>query len=227
MLSPKPKTKPKNTKAAPPPRSAWLKPITLIIATVLSLLGSVGQFLFIESFDAEIGARTSEMRDIEAHAATLRSTQTEYFNSYVQANLLFALNPADVSVNRGVTAQMYQLAILDRAFPFRAILGEMAIAGLFDFKTVNDQYRSLSEKARADLSYESYNALNGFEKDILDKALTLQHNLQARFFNAQNEKAVAETARDQRRGWLIAMTALGTVLLLGANLIEERKKSAT
>ena len=214
------------TMISKPSQFRWLKPVTLVIATVLALLGSLGQFVFVESFDVQIGERTAEMRDIEAHAATLRTTQNEYFNSYVQANLLFALNPSDTSVNRGVTGQMYQLAILDRAFPFRAILGEMAIAGLFDFKTVNDQYRALSEKARADLTYASYNALNGFEKDILDKAQSLQYKMQDRFFVAQNEKAAAEMARDNRRFWLTAMTALGTILLLGANLMEERKKGA-
>ena len=203
----------------------WLKSIILVIATTLSLLGSVGQFLLIESFDDVIGARAAELRAIETRAATLRSTQAEYFNSYVQANLLFALNPADISVNKGVTGQMYQLAILDRAFPFRAIMGEMAIAGLFDFKTTNDQYRALSEKARADLSYESYSALNAFEKDILDRALTLQHSMQDRYLVAQTEKAEAEAARDARRLWLVLMTALGTVLLLVANLVEEKKKA--
>ena len=167
------------------------------------------------------------MREIESRAATLRSTQAEYFNSYVQANLLFALNPADITVNKGVTGQMYQLAILDRAFPFRAIMGEMAIAGLFEFKSTNDQYRKLSEAARADLSYVSYSALNAFEKDILDRALTLQHNMQNRFFVAQEERTLAETARDKRRLWLTLMTAIGTILLLAANLMEETKKAGS
>lgn len=203
----------------------WLKTSTLILATVMSLLGSIGQFFFIDSYDDVIGARTAEMRNIESRATTLRSTQAEYFNSYVQANLLFALNPADITVNKGVTGQMYQLAILDRAFPFRAIMGEMAIAGLFEFKSTNDQYRKLSEAAREDLSYESYSALNAFEKDILDRALTLQHSMQDRFFVAQEEKAVAETARDKRRLWLTLMTAIGTILLLAANLMEETKKA--
>jgi hypothetical protein len=203
----------------------WLKTSTLILATVLSLMGSIGQFFFIETYDDVIGARTAEMRDIESRAATLRSTQAEYFNSYVQANLLFALNPADITVNKGVTGQMYQLAILDRAFPFRAIMGEMAIAGLFEFKSTNDQYRKLSEAARADLSYESYTALNAFEKDILDRALTLQHNMQDRYFGAQEEKSAAETARDKRRLSLTLMTAIGTILLLAANLMEETKKA--
>lgn len=203
----------------------WLKTATLVLATALSLMGSVGQFFFIEGYDDVIGSRTAEMREIEAHAATLRSTQAEYFNSYVQANLLFALNPADISVNKGVTGQMYRLAILDRAFPFRAILGEMAIAGLFEFKSTNDQYRKLSEAARADFSFESYSALNAFEKDILDRALTLQHTMQDRFFAAQAEKAEAETAREKRHLWLTLMTAIGTILLLAANLMEERRKS--
>ncbi len=204
----------------------WLKMATLILATVLSLLGSAGQFFFIETYDDVISARTSEMRQIESRASTLRSTQAEFFNAYVQANMLFAMNPSDVKVNKGVTAQMYQLAIIDRAFPFRAILGEMAMAGLFEFKATNDQYKALADAARADLGYESYNALIAFEKDILDRALTLQHNLQDRFFVAQEERALAEDERDKRRLWLTLMTAVGTILLLAANLMEETKKAA-
>ncbi len=203
-----------------------LKPFTLIFATVLSLLGSFGPFIFIEHFDAQIAARAAEMRDIESRVATMRTTQNEYFNAYVQANLLFALNPADVTVNRGVTAQMYKLSILDRAFPFRALMGEMAIAGLFDFKTTNDQYHLLSEAARTDFTYESYSALNTYERSILDRAQTLQSNLQDRYFAAQAEKANNEAARERRRLWLAVMSALGTILLLAANLMVERKKTA-
>ena len=204
-----------------------LKATTLIFATALSLLGSLGQFVFVEGWNALIGARGAEMRDIEAHVATLRTTQNEYFNAYVQANLLFALNPADISVNKGLVGQMYRLAILDRAFPFRAMMGDLAIAGLFDFKKTNDEYRTLSEAARADLTAQSYAALNAFEKNILDQALNLQNKLQDRFFVAQNEKAVAEEARDKRRLMLTVLAALGTILLLVANLIavgKERKK---
>ncbi len=70
----------------------------------------------------------------------------------MQGNLLFALNPADITVNRGV---------------IRALRGEMATAGLFDFKTTNDQYHLLFDAARADFTYESYTALNNFERSIL------------------------------------------------------------
>ena len=200
-----------------------LKAAILIFATFLSLLGSLGQFIFIERWDAEIGARAAEMRDIEAHVATLRTTQNEYFTSYVQSNLLFAFNPADTSVNKGLVGQMYRLAILDRAFPFRTMMGDLAIAGLFDFKKTYDAYRTLSEAARNDLTAESYGALNTFEKNILDQALTFQGKLQERYFAAQNEKAVAEQARDKRRLMLTVLAALGTVLLLIANLIAVGK----
>lgn len=205
------------------PFALSLKAATLIFATGLSLLGSLGQFAFVEGFDAQIAARGAEMRDIEAHVATLRTTQNEYFNGYVQSNLLFALNPAETSVNKGLVGQMYRLAILDRAFPFRAMMGDLAIAGLFDFKKTNDEYRGLSEAARADLTAGSYAALNAFEKNILDQALNFQGKLQDRYFVAQSEKAAAEAARDKRRLMLTVLAALGTVLLLVANLIEVRK----
>jgi hypothetical protein len=200
-----------------------LKASTLIFATLMSLLGSFGPFLLIEKFDSMIAARAAEMRAIETRIATLRSTQNEYFNAYVQSNLLFALNPADSSVNRGITGQMYRLAIYDRAFPFRAMMGEMAIAGVFNFKTTNDQYNKLSDAARADFTLESYNALNQFEREILDRAHVLQDQLQDRYFAAQDEKAAAEAGKDRRRTWLALMTALGTILLLAANLIKEAR----
>ena len=163
------------------------------------------------------------MRGIESRVATLRTTQNEYFNAYVQGNLLFALDPANVSANRGVTGKMYQLALYDRAFPFRAIMAELAIAGTFTFKPVNDEYKSLSDEARATLSFASYNALNEFEKKILDQALNLQHTLQDRYFAAETEKAAAEAQRDRRRLLMTILTALGTCLLLGANLMAERR----
>ncbi len=200
-----------------------LKSATLILATALSLMGSLGQFIFVEGWNGVAAARSAEMRDIEARVNMLRTTQNEYFNAYVQANLLFALNPADTSVNKGLVGQMYRLAILDRAFPFRAMMGELAIAGLFDFKTVNDKYRGLSEDARNSLTAESYGALNSFEKDILDKALDLQNRLQDRFFAAQNEKALADEASERRRLWLTILTTLGALLLLGANLMASKQ----
>ena len=201
-----------------------LKPMTIVFATLLSLFGSFAPSYFIEPTDNLIGARNSELHDIERRVSILRETQSEYFSNYVQSNLLFALNPGDITVNRGVTAKMYQLAILDRAFPFRALLGEMAIAGLTDFKSTSDQYRTLSEKARADFTFESYSALNNFERDILDRAQALQYKLQDRYFAAQNEKTAAESERDSRRRWFGIMTALGTILLLAANLMVEGKR---
>ncbi len=201
--------------------SGAVKPLALVVGSGLSLMGSVGQFFLIDGYDAIASARASEMRGIEKTLATLRTTQNEYFTAYVQGNLLFALDPADTSRNRGVTAKMYQLAIIDRAFPFRAIMAELAIAGAFEFKPTNDRYRELSEAARADLTYERYTALNMFERDMLDKAFALQGRLQDRYYEAEREKAQAESAREVRRTWMMVLTGLGTILLLAANLLAE------
>lgn len=207
-------------------RRSPIKPAALVIGSVLSLFGGVGQFYFVDSYGDVASARSGEMREIERTLATLRTTQNEYFNAYVQANLLFALDPADVSKNRGVTAQMYRLAIYDRAFPFRAIMAELAISGVFDFKSTNDTYRALSDAARAELTFERYNALNIYEREILDKAFELQKKLEDRHFVADEEKNVAENARDVRKIWLMILAALGTIFLLAANLIADRQSHA-
>jgi hypothetical protein len=203
----------------------WLspKPFTIILATLLGLLGSIGQFLFIEDYDNSIAGIAEQIHDIEQRVATLRSTQNEYFNGYVVANLLFALNPADSTQDRGVTADMYRLAVLDKAAPFRAIMAELSMAGVFPFTETNDKYRTLSEAARADLTRENYVALNEFEKSILDRALTLQHDLQDKYFVALDAKNKLEAARDNRRYWLTMLTAIITILMLAANLIAERR----
>lgn len=204
-----------------------LKATTLIVATVLSLLGSLGQFIFIDGWEGIASARASEMRQIEARVSTLRTSQSQFYNAYVQGNLLFAMNPADTSNDKGLTADMFKLALYDRGFPFRAMLGELAIAGLLNFKDTIAVYNGLADTSRSDLSLQSYNIVNLFEKDILDKALTYEHKLQERYLDAQTEKADAEQARDRRRLWLTVITALGTCLLLGANLMAERTTIAT
>jgi hypothetical protein len=210
----------------PAPRRFPLKAATLIIASGLSLFGSAGQFFFVESWEEVAAERDAEMRDIERRVATLRATQTEYFNAQVQGNLLFALDPADGTRNRGIVGKLYQLSLIDRAFPFRAILAELAMAKTFDFTTVNGEYKRLNEAASADFSFQNFVAITAFERDILDKALDLQHKLQDRYIVAQAEKAEAERTSDRRRVWLIALTGLGTCLLLVANLIVGKDPQA-
>ena len=201
-----------------------LKSITLIIAASMSLLGSVGQFFLVDGWNDIAAARSSEMRSIENKISLLRQTQTEYFNTQVQGNLLFALDPGDQTRNSGIVAKLYQLSLLDRAFPFRAILGELAIAGVIDFTETNAEYNKVQEAARGDFSYQNFTAVNEFERNIIDRALKLQHQLQDRYFVASDEKAVAEALRDRRKLWLIGLTALGICLLLGANLIAEKNR---
>lgn len=199
-----------------------LKAATLLIAATMSLVGSAGQFVLIDHWQDLAEARETELRDIERRIATLRSTQTEYFNAQVQGNLLFALDPADQTKNRGLVSKLYQLSLIDRAFPFRAILAELAIAGAFDFTATNTEYKRLQAAASADFSYQNFTAVTLFERQVLDQALELQHTLQDRYFQARAEKAAAEHVSDRRRVWLIALTSIGTCLLLVANLLVTR-----
>jgi hypothetical protein len=205
--------------------SGPLKAVTLVLAAGLSVFGSAGQFLLVDSWEDLARTREMELRDIERRVATLRTTQTEYFNAQVQGNMLFALDPSDQTRNRGLVGKLYQLSLIDRAFPFRAILAELAIAKTFDFSTVNAEYKKLQDTALGDFSFQNFTAITMFERQVLDQALDLQHKLQDRYFQAQNERIQAEATSDRRRAWLIALTSLGTCLLLAANLIVGKAPS--
>lgn len=205
-------------------RRGSLKGVTLVLATLLSLFGTIGQFYLVEKTRGVADARAEEMRAIETRTETLRAAQAAYFNSQVQGNLLFALNPADATSNDGIVANLYQLAILDRAFPFRSILGELAIAGAIKFKSVNDDYNALRVRAAADFSYESYMAVGEFERKILDSAMALHDALQDRYWKAQDEKAKADAETERRRALLLAVTGAATCLFLLANLISANEE---
>jgi hypothetical protein len=152
----------------------------------------------------------------------LRTAQAAYFNAQVQGNLLYALNPADRSVNKGITGDLYQVALLDRSFPFRSILGELAIAGAIEFKPVNDRYDAIRTRAMTDFSYDAYMAVGAFEHESIDQAMALHGALQDRFWKAQEEKEKAEAIADRRRALLIAVAGAATCLFLLANLIGVR-----
>lgn len=199
------------------------KTAAIVIGFVLSMLGAAGQFFFVDTLSAQVESKDSEVRKIDARISKLREAQAQYFNAQVQSSTLFALDPANEERRRGIVAKLYQLNLLDKAFPFRAVLAEMALAGVFEFKQVNDAYRALNEAARAELSYENFTKLNTFEREILDRALALQHNLQDRHFTIVAEAAALAANRDRRKLTLVLLTSLGTCFLLVANLLSEAK----
>lgn len=221
MTDPAPKA------ATPRSLAKTLRAVTLVLAAGLSIFGSAGQFLLVDYWEDLASTREMELRDIERRVATLRTTQTEYFNAQVQGNMLFALDPADQSRNRGLVGKLYQLSLIDRAFPFRAILAELAMAKTFEFSTVNAEYKKLQDSALGDFSFQNFTAITMFERQVLDQALELQSKLQERYFQAQNERIAADATGDRRRGWLIALTSLGACLLLAANLIVGKGQSPT
>lgn len=196
-----------------------MRALTITLATVLSLVGTLGQFYFVDSIDEVAKARAQEMRDIETRTETLRNAQASYFNATVQANMLFALNPAERGDNRGIVADLYRLAMYDRAFPFRSILGELAIAGAIKFETVNAEYNALRDRAMDGLDYDSFMAVGEFEQKVLDQALALHGTLQDRFWKALAEKDAAEATAKRRRALLLAVAGIATCLFLIANLL--------
>lgn len=200
-----------------------LKALTLCLATFLSIFGSLGQYFLIENYTDIIEARAAEMRAIQQQVSTLREAHGLYFTAYTQSNLLFALLPTREVPGADNNRLMYRLTLLDRGFPFRAILASLSNAKAVDFVVAREKYDALRDAAMKDFTYESYIALSNYEKDMVDKAGALTDTLQERLIAAEEEKAVAEAARDKRRSLMIVFSVAGTLLLLGANLVVERR----
>jgi hypothetical protein len=213
--------------AAPRARRAIMglgfRPLTIVMATGFSLLGSLGQFFIVDSYDSVASAKAGELQQIERSLSVISETQSRYFMAYSQSNMLFAINPEDIKASDSIVSKLYTFSLLDRAFPIRALLAEMSIAGKFPFKPEVEKYEQVTAAARANFTLETNRALTEYEQSLLQRAFELQDKLQERHHALTLEKADAETARETRRGWLVGLTAIGTLLLLAANLMADRR----
>ena len=199
------------------------RPMTILMATGFSLLGSLGQFFIVDSYHLVAAAKAGELQQIERSLSVISETQSRYFTAYSQSNLLFAINPDGMKASDSIVSKLYTFSLLDRSFPIRALLAEMSLAGGFAFKPEVEKYEQVTTAARANFTMETNRALTEYEQGLLDRAFTLQDQLQEKHHKLTLEKADAETARETRRGWLVGLTAIGTILLLAANLMVDRR----
>ncbi|QLP96921.1 MAG: hypothetical protein HZY79_05260 [Rhodoblastus sp.] len=138
--------------------------------------------------------------------------------TYQQGSMIYAMNPDGATKDKQVLANLYKLNLINRATPLRSMLGEMAMAGLLDYRTAYDGYVAVNEKAREDFSWENYAALNAFERKIVDDALAYQHKLQQEALDLGEAKAALDATADQRKLTLVLVSMFGSFLLLVANL---------
>ena len=199
-------------------RFADPKRISIVVGAAMALLGSGGQFFLVDSLSkeaAEIGGRVARA---QVDAETLKNAQMQYFMTYQQGSIIFALDPTGMTKDKQVLGNLYRLNLINRTTPLRTMLGDMAMAGLLDYRQSYDAYLAVNEKAQKEFTWENYSALNEFERTIVDSALARQHALQQDVFTLGQRKAAIDDAADRRKLTLVLLSMLGTFLLLLANL---------
>lgn len=194
------------------------KRISILIGATMALIGSGGQFFLVDSLSKEAAALGEKIARAQTDAETLKNAQMQYFMTYQQGTVIFALDPNGATKDKQVLGNLYRLNLINRATPLRAMLGDMAVAGLLDYRKTYDAYLIANEKAQKDFTWENFAALNAFERTVVDGALARQHKLQEDVFSLGQRKAGVDDAVDRRKLTLVLVSMLGTVLLLLANL---------
>lgn len=212
-------------------KSAWrrvmdyfdAKRVSVLIGAVLSIVGSAGQFFFIETLTSANAKLESATNASLARIEVLKAAQLQYFFTYQQGSILFALDPNGTTRDKQVLAGLYKLNVINRATPLSSMLGELALSGAVPFRETLDRYNTLNDAARADFSWTNYVALNEFEKDVIDRALAQQHKLQEKVLEMQALKAQIDDESARRKLMLVLVTLVGSGFLLVANLLTTRK----
>lgn len=194
------------------------KRLSILVGALMAVIGSAGQFFLVENLSSQSTELAGKIATSRANAETLKSAQLQYFIAFQQGSLLFAMEPGRATKDKQLLGNLYQLNLLSRSTPLRTMLGDMAMAGALDFRKAYDAYSEVNEKARADFTWENYSALNNFEREILDRALKRQHELELSALEMQKQKAAIDQVVDSRKLTLVLISLFGNFLLLYANL---------
>jgi hypothetical protein len=202
------------------------KRTAILIGFVLTILGSLGSHFYVDpaqNFSAWLEEQSS---DVAAKIDTLKNAQSQYLLFQQEASLVFALNAAGFGAadgpERTTISHLYQLSLLDRSYAVRAMIGQLALANLLDYRQTSDKYQALITTARQDFSLAAYTSVDDFEKATMDQANSQMGRMQQNLINLGQAKRANDHTIDQRQVTLLALITLGSAFLLAANLISTR-----
>jgi hypothetical protein len=200
-------------------RNYWtLKRISLVIGFVFALVGSVGQYAFVDRFTKYSDFLGSESRVRDDKIQKLQSAYFNYFSTQQMGAMLFALSPSDTARQNGVIADLYKGNLLDRAIPFRYLIGYIS-GSPADYSRLSEAYQVLTDKARSDFSFENYQTVNRYERDVVEKALARIDSLLTERSALANQKALIDQRIDFIKLLGFILSSLGLSIMLFFNVL--------
>jgi hypothetical protein len=202
------------------------KRTAILIGFTLSALSTLGPQFYVSPIEDMSAQADQNAKALGARIDMLRSAQSQYLLFEQMGVLIYALNAkgmaAEGSNQHDTLFDLYQLSLLDRTGPVRQMIGELARVNQLDYRKTADAYAALVATARKSVSFESYKAVDDFENTMMEKSNALMGELQRGLLAAEGAKSSFDGTASRRRLHMLLLTALGTTLLLAANLLSEK-----
>lgn len=201
-----------------------LKRLTILVGFILTLLGSVGSYLYVTPAERRADELGGQIKSAEATIEILKNADTSYWMFQQQGSLIFAIYSANTRDEaKDVIGDLLKLAMSDRTFAVRTVIGQLAIANQLNYRQTSDRYQGLVQAAAKDFTFENYMAVNAFEKDFMQRAETMTGNLQQLRLSLMTAKGGADVLVERHKLVLLILTTLGSTFLLAANLITAKE----
>ena len=200
------------------------KVIALIAGFVFATLGTLWSLFVIDNLNAQLAQLADAQAETVANIETLNRKASDYFIANQQGDLIYIMAQRQ-DANQGVANDIYRGNLLDRATPVRDMIGALAQLQQLDYRQTYDAYEKLNDTARADGTYENFMRLKQREYEIIAQGQALVPKLVQQSIDLGRASAArqAEQTRNRQLGGIAAVA--GSALLLGANLLAEKKNS--
>lgn len=215
----------------PPPirLGYWtLKRLAILVGFLLTMLGGVGAYLYVQPAEHRSSSVDETIKALAVKIELIKNATAQYYMFEQQGSLIFAISAANTNPEaRDDIGRLRQLALLNRTFAVRQIIGQLAIAGQLNYRETSDGYQKLIDAARKDFTLPNFLAVKDFEAKYMTGAETQSGQLQMQRDALMQEMASDDRIVDDRKLVLLVLTSLGSAFLLAANLIATKDDGAT
>ena len=208
-------------------RDYWsAKRLAILIGFTLAVLGTFGPQFYVGPVEDFATEADQSAKILVARIETLRGAQSQYLTFQQIGVLVYALNAvgmtSDGSNQRETLNKLYDLSLIDRSDAVRQVIGALAMAKKLDFRQTSDAYGAQIAAARKDVGLATYTAVDDFETAMMGRANDLMAELQKARLAVEDAKSAADGLASRRKLHILILTALGSTLLLAANLLSEK-----
>jgi hypothetical protein len=199
------------------------KPAGVICGFFFGSIGALWSYWFVDSAAEEMARLSRSIATAQAEVTAIGSAESDYFIANGQSDLIFVL-AQQPDARREIVGKIYAGNMYDRATPIRNVIGVLAIAKLLDYRQTYDAYEALNDVARQDAALASFVKLKEFERAIVQMAQQHVAELQQRIVRDTQALREIEQAQRSRSAIGVLCSVLGSLILLGTNLLAIQRE---